>query len=138
MSPDKVFEIINTAVLPFWGVLIFAPNWKWKNPAIYIGVSILAIVYLSYLFTGPMLDFSAFGSLAGVKALFTADNAILIGWVHYLAFDLLTGNWIVNQAKENNISHWFIIPCLLFCFMLGPVGFLLFYIIRSIKLGGIS
>jgi len=74
-----------------------------------------------------------FGTLASVMELFTAENTVLAGWVHYLAFDLLVGMWILDQNKELEISHLLIIPCLLGTFMLGPIGFLLFIILKTIK-----
>jgi hypothetical protein len=52
------------------------------------------------------------------------------GWLHYLAFDLLVGTWEVSTAREEGIPHWAVIPCLVLTFMLGPVGFLLFLLVR--------
>ncbi|MEQ8926707.1 MAG: ABA4-like family protein [Fulvivirga sp.] len=138
MDSSTVFNIVNAWVLPFWILLIFFPKWKLTNKIVQVGAALLAIIYSFYLITGPAIDFTSFGSLAGVKELFTLENAVLIGWVHYLAFDLLVGNWIVNEAKEIGINHWFIIPCLLFCFMLGPVGFLLFQLLKFAKVGRVN
>ncbi|MDP9230613.1 MAG: ABA4-like family protein, partial [Bacteroidota bacterium] len=77
-------------------------------------------------------DEKSFGSLAGVMALFQNPRLLVAGWVHYLAFDLLTGVFIKNNSLKHGISHWLVIPCLFFTFMLGPVGLLLYMIIRWI------
>ena len=74
-----------------------------------------------------------FSSLESVMELFTAEDAVLAGWVHYLAFDLLVGMWIIDQNKDIGLSHFLVVPCLLGAFMLGPVGFLLFMIMKAIK-----
>ncbi len=74
-----------------------------------------------------------FGSLKSVMALFTEENAVLAGWVHYLAFDLLIGMWMLDQNKELKINQLLIAPCLFLTFMLGPIGFLLFIIIKTVK-----
>lgn len=74
-----------------------------------------------------------FGSLSTVMTLFTEENALLAGWVHYLAFDLLVGMWILNQNKALGIHQLLIGPCLFLTFMFGPIGFLLFMTIRTIK-----
>ena len=74
-----------------------------------------------------------FGSLVSVMELFTEENAVLAGWVHYLAFDLLVGMWLLDQNKSIQINPWFMAPVLLLTFMLGPVGFLLFNILKSFK-----
>ena len=75
-----------------------------------------------------------FGSLESVMDLFTEEKAVLAGWVHYLVFDLLVGMWMVNQNRDLGIHQILMAPCLLGTFMLGPVGFLLFMIIRSLIL----
>ena len=136
MTPADVFSIVNPSAMLMWIFMIFLPKWKGTRFLIDYKVIpiLLSIVYVIYivkaLISGGMMDF---GSLASVKELFTVDNAVLAGWVHYLAFDLLVGMWILDQNKELKINHLLIIPCLLGCFMFGPVGFLLFFIIRSIK-----
>ncbi len=134
MNASEVFQIVNTVILPAWIVLILAPKKKWRNPLIYGFAAILAGIYAFYVITGlGNFDQAAFSSLEGVKILFTKDEAILAGWVHYLIFDLLVGNWIVNQSIENGIKHYLTIPCLLLCFMFGPVGYLLFTFIKISK-----
>ncbi len=74
-----------------------------------------------------------FGSLSSVMQLFTQEYAVLAGWVHYLAFDLLIGMWLLNQNKELKIHQALMAPCLLLTFMFGPLGFLLFTIIKTFK-----
>jgi len=51
-----------------------------------------------------------------------------------LAFDLLIGMWMVNQNQKLGIHQLLMAPCLFATFMLGPVGFLLFMILRTLKL----
>jgi hypothetical protein len=74
-----------------------------------------------------------FNSIPEVRQLFTDDGVLLAGWLHYLAFDLLIGFFIIKSAQEKAISHWLVIPCLVLTFMFGPCGFLLFQAIQKIK-----
>ncbi len=74
-----------------------------------------------------------FGSLASVMKLFTEENAVLAGWVHYLAFDLLIGMWILDKNKALGMHQIIIAPCLFLTFMFGPMGFLLFMTVTTIK-----
>ena len=121
-------------VLPAWLVLIFFPTKTWKNPVVYSFAAALAVVYLLYVIRGlGEMDMQAFMTLDGIKAMFSSDEAVLAGWIHYLVFDLLVGCWILNNSQKHNISHFLIIPCLLLCFMLGPVGFLLYWVIKLVK-----
>jgi len=136
MSPADVFSIANTTAFLMWILLIFLPRWKFTQILIDYKVIpiLLSFIYVIYIINammvGGMMDF---GSLSSVMALFTEENAVLAGWVHYLAFDLLIGMWILDQNKALGIHHLLIIPCLLGTFMFGPVGFLLFIIIKSLK-----
>ncbi len=133
MDASTVFQIVNTAVLPAWLILIFFSKKSWRNPVIYIFAMLMAVVYAFYVVSGlGSMDLEAFSKLEGIKAMFSSDVAVLTGWVHYLVFDLLVGNWIVNNAQKHKINHYLVIPCLLFCFMFGPVGFLIYSAIKLI------
>lgn len=135
MTPDKVFLLCNSIAMIGWIILIVFPIWHSSDKFI-IGVivTLFAVIY-SYLIITNISDFDmeSFSSLSGVTALFTNPVAVLIGWVHYLAFDLMAGIWIKKNSHKNNISHWLVIPCLLLTFMFGPVGLLLYLMIRLIK-----
>ncbi len=76
-----------------------------------------------------------FGSIAAVRQLFTSDAALAAGWLHYLAFDLFAGSWIAREGTASNVSPFLIIPCLLLTFLAGPVGLLLFIILRFVIAG---
>ena len=91
-------------------------------------------MYAIYIFQAIQISgMMDFGSLTSVITLFTEENAVLAGWIHYLAFDLLIGMWIIDQNKELKINQLVMAPCLFLTFMLGPIGFLLFMIIKTIK-----
>ncbi len=136
MTPTEVFSLANLTTMPMWILMILLPKWKVTRFLIDFKIIpvVLAIVYTIYLFQAIQIGGGMdFGSLASVMALFTEENAVLAGWVHYLAFDLLVGMWIINQNKELGIHQLLIAPCLFLTFMFGPIGFVLFMIIKSIK-----
>lgn len=133
MNLETVFSIVNTLVLPQWLLMIFAPNWRWtqKLANSYLIPLLLAIVYAYYIFTGlGDLDFWAFSTLAGVMKLFTIEQGVLAGWIHYLCFDLVTGSWIFKDSLARGNNRVAIGICLMFCFMLGPIGLLLYLGVR--------
>ncbi|MFN3848846.1 MAG: ABA4-like family protein [Spirosomataceae bacterium] len=134
MNLETVFSIANALVFPQWMLMIFAPNWQWTQRLVnaYIIPIILAVIYAFYVLSGiSNLDFQAFSTLAGVMKLFTDQQGVLAGWVHYLCFDLMVGSWVFNNAKERGVKHILVVPCLFFCFMLGPIGLLLYLLIRK-------
>ena len=136
MSPAEVFSIANLLAMLMWILMIVLP--KWKPTVLLMDYKVVPIVlslgYAAYIIKaiiiGGMMDF---GSLASVMALFTEENAVMAEWIHYLAFDLLVGMWIMDQNKKLEIHHLLIVPCLLGAFMFGPIGFLLFTIIKTLK-----
>ncbi|MEP6712543.1 MAG: ABA4-like family protein [Ferruginibacter sp.] len=135
MTPDSVFQICSTIAIIGWLILIIAsPFWADTNKLIIgVVVTLFAIVYSWLISKGFRAgDFEKFGSLDGVMQLFTNKTTVTAGWIHYLAFDLMTGTWITKNAKQHGINHWIIIPCLLFTFMLGPIGLLLYFLIRCV------
>lgn len=138
MTPSDVFSYVGMIAMPMWILMIFLPKWKVTTFLINYKIVplVLSLVYIVYivqglLIAGGMMDF---GSLQSVMQLFTEENAVLAGWVHYLAFDLLIGMWMIDQNKTIGIHPVLMAPCLLGTFMFGPVGFLLFMILKSIKL----
>ena len=136
MTPTIVFSIASVIAMPMWVLMLFFSKWKVTQFLIDFKVIPLALafIYAIYIFQaiqiGGMMDF---GSLASIMALFTEKNALLAGWVHYLAFDLLVGMWMLDQNKELRINQLLMAPCLFLTFMLGPIGFLFFMIIKTIK-----
>lgn len=135
MAPEAIFKLSNSVALFTWIALIIFPFQKWLHRII-IGIIVTAfcMLYASIVLPGlGSSDMSSFGSLGGVMQLFTNDKAVLAGWIHYLAFDLMTGLYIVNNAMKYGISRFVLLPCLFFTFMLGPIGLLLYFAVRAVS-----
>lgn len=135
MSNESIFILCNTLALLGWIALFTLPKNKWSKRSVQpVIVTLLTLIYtMLVIHTLTFDDLQSFGSLAGVMKLFTNSTAVLAGWVHYLAFDLMIGLYILNSGQKHLIHHALLIPCLIFAFMLGPVGLLFFTIVRSIK-----
>lgn len=132
MKPETIFSIANTIALISWIVLAVAPRWSWTRKIILSSAIplLFSIAYLVVIIAFWGQAEGGFDSLANVMKLFSFEAAVLGGWIHYLAFDLFVGAWEVKDAQEKGISHWLVLPCLFLTFMLGPIGFLLYHIIR--------
>jgi hypothetical protein len=132
MDLDTLFAAASTTALAGWVVLALsplAPRWADR-----ISGQALPLA-LSVVYTGLALAYfgtseGGFGTLDEVAALFTTREIVLLGWVHYLAFDLFVGAWEVRTARAERIPFLLVLPCLVLTFLLGPAGFLLFTIIR--------
>lgn len=129
---DTVFSIANTVALLAWIALFVFPTHNLVQKILtYAIVPALCLTYIFLLF--PMLsDFNpeAFSSLDQLSALFTDPRSLTAGWIHYLAFDLFVGINIVKHALENNVPRRKYSVALPFTFMFGPMGLLIYYLIR--------
>ena len=132
MKAEQIFSIVNLIAMISWILLAVAPRWVFTKKVVLSGAIplLLSVAYLILIFAFFGNSEGGFNSLAGVMKLFTYEWTVLAGWIHYLAFDLFVGVWEVKDAQAKNISHWFVIPCLFLTFMLGPIGFLLYSILR--------
>ena len=133
MSLDTVFLVCNNGVLPAWLLLVLAPRWVWTQRivhALWIPL-LLGVVYATGFVTAPPgPEGASFFSLDGVMLFMSQPHGALVGWVHYLAFDLFVGAWEVRDAQHCGIHHGLVIPCLLLTLMTGPIGLGLYAILR--------
>ena len=132
MSPETIFRLCSWFVIPGWLLLVVAPRWKWTGRLIASCVVPvpLACVYLYLIVTQFGKSPGGFGSLAQVSLLFSNPYALLAGWIHYLAFDIFIGSWEVRDAQRLRIPHLAVVPCLLLTFFFGPIGLLLYFVLR--------
>ena len=135
MDTSQIFSLVSSLAAVQWLLLIILPKWRvtlWliSYPLVPIVLSVIYCIYITGFFS---ISGGGYGSLQQVRTLFANDSLLLAGWVHYLAFDLLIGFAIIRSSQERTISHWLVIPCLVMTFMFGPVGFLLYQIIKKIR-----
>ena len=134
---NTFFRVSSYVTMIGWFILFCLPSWQLgRELVIAIIVSLLCFIYSYLVFFGkrhddPSLKIrGSFWSLKGVMGLFQSPRAVLAGWIHYLAFDLMIGLYILNDAVINNIAHWMLIPCLLLTLLFGPAGLLAYFLLR--------
>jgi len=131
--PFDVFLVCNYAVLLPWALLIGFPTSPWTTRIVHsMAIPVLlAAVYVWAFAALPQLPAGGgFASLEGVMKLFSDPYAVLAGWVHYLVFDLFIGAWELRDSQRLGIAHRYVVPCLLFTLMLGPIGLGLYLLLR--------
>ena len=135
---DLVFSIANWIVMAGWAALLLAPL---RREALVLVARIasaaVCAIYLLLLarglIAGPGLPEGAgFGTLDGVVALLSRREAMLAGWVHFLAFDLFVGSWMAEDAPRAGVPHWLLVPLLALTLMAGPVGLLLYLLAAAV------
>ena len=134
MELELIFTIVNSVAFLCWIFLfvLYQKRWVYQFLFSFIFV-VMSSAYLYYITQGLGAETGGgFETLAKVKLLFSSDEALLAGWIHYLTFDLFVGMWICHNADLRGINRWILLPCLVLTFMAGPTGLLLYIIIRMI------
>jgi hypothetical protein len=138
LAPAQLFSIANLIAMLCWVALaisLFASRAQVSIQRItgLIVPGLFAIAYVFCIWRGfAESPGGGFGSLGQVRALFANDAALDAGWLHYLAFDLFVGTWIVRQGTLDRLHPLLLLLCLPVTFLLGPVGFLLFLLERAL------
>ncbi len=134
-DPDTLYLIANAVALAGWLALFLSPLF-YKTALLVAGLVIpllLAVAYAILFWSYLGISDGSFLSLSGVVELFSHRKLVLVGWLHYLAFDLLVGSWETRTARAEAIPFMVLFPCLLLTYVFGPVGFLLFTFVRFIR-----
>jgi hypothetical protein len=135
MSAEQVFSISNSVALAGWLILIFTGRKRWSAGLVTGAILplLLAVLYGGLVAVNWAGSEGGFGTLAEVSKLFSNQWLLLAGWMHYLAFDLFIGSWEVRDAQSHGIPHLVVIPCLILTFLFGPIGLLLYFLIRLVR-----
>ena len=117
LTNENIYLIANWGVIPFWFLLILAPNKQLTN---FLAQSIIVpmllacgYIYLSYTIylEGNIFDgFELYNGLNGLYSMFANESLLLIFWLHFLALSLFAGAWIVRDSKKYFIPKIITIP----------------------------
>ena len=136
MAAEQVFFIANLIAVAGWLILIVAGRIRWVSSLVTgIVLPLLFALLYSFLVAAHWGEKTGgFGTLGQVRTLFSNDWLLLAGWVHYLAFDLFIGSWQVRDARKHGIPHLLLVPGLILTLMFGPIGLLLYCIVRLVRI----
>jgi hypothetical protein len=133
MLYETIFNIFNSGILLFWILLLIFPQKGFTQKIItYPWVPLVIAIGYIYFLNDAMGTFSAdFTSLGGLTEMFQNANprGVAAGWVHYLAFDFWVGCWMLKNSQDKGIKHFWMILPMLFTFIMGPVGILLYTLV---------
>ena len=135
---ETLYMWINLGVLPFWFILIVFPQSHLSRifvtsifPFFILSGVYIFILYKSYLigydFDG---NFSLYLGLSELSRLFEDHLYIMIFWTHFIAINLFIGGWIVKDSQKFSINKVLMAVPLIVTYLIGPIGLLLYWIIR--------
>jgi hypothetical protein len=138
-----LFVLASLGILG-WILLIFLPTWRVTRriadsaliPA-YVALLYAAGVFAVFRELGPGI-MADFGSADGVLRLLQLEGVALVAWIHILAFDQV----VAHLIYRDNMTHRFVpVPVqsviLFVTLMLGPLGFLSYWLIRVVRSRGL-
>ena len=135
------FGFTNIVALAGWAILILLPRRPFPLALVLYGcVALLSLTYvlgLVSVLTGtvdPGGSYStdvSFFTVEGIRAISGNDAGVVIGWTHYLAFDLFIGLWIAKDADAKGFSRILQAMVLLLVLLAGPTGLLLWLVLRE-------
>ena len=135
---ETLYMWINLGVLPFWFILIVFPQSHLSRifvtsifPFFILSGAYILILYKSYLigydFDG---NFSLYLGLSELSRLFEDHLYIMIFWTHFIAINLFIGGWIVKDSQKFSINKVLMAVPLIVTYLIGPIGLILYWIIR--------
>jgi hypothetical protein len=136
MTLETIFSLCMTIAVLGWLALLIAPLARARlvRTARIVSV-VLAAVYFVQLFTITQpVPGASFSTLAGITALFSIPGNVMLGWTHYLSFDLFVGSWELEDSAKIGIPHWAMFVPVALTFLLGPVGLFTYAAIRTVHM----
>jgi len=136
MTLNTVFLVSFITAAPFWGMMIFLPEWKWtrriiRSPLIFLPS---ALLYAVFALPNVIEAYRVLGSLSltSTAALFGTELFTLIIWLHFITVDLVAGRWAYLDGQEHDIPTIPMGICLLLIVMFAPLGILIYLGLRTI------
>ena len=137
VNSENIYLAANWGVIPFWLLLIFAPNHSLTNffvqsiiVPMLLAVGYIYLSYNLYLENNIFDGFELYGGLDGLYSMFANEALLLIFWLHFLARSLFAGSWIIRDSKRYFIPKIITIPSLILTYFTGPVGILVYWFFR--------
>ena len=137
LNYENIYLIANIGVIPCWLLLIFFPRAIFTNvlvksvviPAL-LSTAYVFIVYQIFVTENIFEIFNLYLGLEDLYSLFSSEGFLLIFWLHFLTINLFVGNWVANDAITYSVSKPFVIISLVTTYFTGPLGLVLYWLIR--------
>ena len=135
---EMIYYWVNLGVLPFWFILIFFPQSYLSRyfvtsifPILLLSISYVFLFYKSFLNSYDFLgNFNLFLGIGDLSNLFADNSFLMMFWVHFVSINLFAGGWIVKDSQKFLINKILLAIPLIITYLIGPVGLIVYWIIR--------
>ncbi|XP_050269790.1 protein ABA DEFICIENT 4, chloroplastic isoform X1 [Quercus robur] len=136
---SSVFSLGTVAVLPFYTLMVLAPNAELTKksvessiPYVVLGLLYAYLLYLSWTPETLRMIFASkylLPELPGIAKMFSSEMTLASAWIHLLVVDLFAARQVFHDGLENQIETRHSVSfCLLFC----PIGILTHVITKAL------
>jgi hypothetical protein len=135
---EKEYALLNSSAMVLWALLIvwliFPVLGKSCRALVKLYALVVSVFYAAkfvWVFKDQgKVDFLDFKF---VMDMFKDPQTVVLGWSHYVAFDLLVGMMIVEQvARFGVVARLCFLPFLPLIVMAGPIGYLASFVFISV------
>ena len=135
---EMIYYWVNLGVLPFWFILIFFPQSYLSRyfvtsifPILLLSISYVFLFYKSFLNSYDFLgNFNLYLGIGDLSNLFADNSFLMMFWVHFVSINLFAGGWIVKDSQKFLINKILLTIPLTITYLIGPVGLIVYWIIR--------
>ena len=135
---EILYYWVNLGVLPFWIILIFFPNTQLSKffvtsifPIFILCGTYIFMLYKSYLNSYDfIINFNLYLGIENINNLFNDQFFLMMFWIHFISINLFVGGWISKDAQKLNINKFLRAFPLIITYLIGPIGILIYWLIR--------
>ena len=137
---------VNLGVLPFWLILIFFPSSNINKffvtsilPILLLSGAYIFALYKSYLNSYDFIsNFELYLSMSNLSNLFSNNLFLILFWIHFVSINLFIGGWMVRDSQKLLINKILVSFPLIITYLIGPLGVLIYWLIRIFYAKSIS
>ncbi|MFL2889708.1 MAG: ABA4-like family protein [Pelagibacteraceae bacterium] len=137
LTYENIYLLANWGVLPFWVLLILAPNNVLTKFIVHsiiapllLATAYIYIGYKIYLDGNIFLGFDLYFGLDNLYTVFSEETFLLIFWLHFLSISLFIGAWIARDCQKYMIPKVICVFSLIITYFSGPVGLVFYWFMR--------
>ena len=134
---ENIYLFANWGVVPFWLLLIFIPNHAITKffchsiiPPLLLAVAYIFVAQQIFLEGNMFEGFKLYLGLDNLEEIYTNKSLRLAFWLHFLAISLFVGSWIARDSQKHMVPKIFSVPSIAFTYFAGPVGIVVYWLIR--------
>tara|TARA_B100000965_G_scaffold398354_1_gene416346 strand:- start:11 stop:481 length:471 start_codon:yes stop_codon:yes gene_type:complete len=134
---ENIYLVTNWGIIPFWLMLIFAPNHSLTKFLVHsvvapllLAVAYVFVAYKIYLEGNFLEGFNLYFGLEDLYAVYSNEAFLLIFWLHFLSISLFVGSWISRDSQRYLVPKTLTAVSLLITYFAGPIGLVFYWFIR--------